>query len=420
MSNMPPSDFKARFTSSFSLFISSISIHKNIACILSRLGDKVYLPIEDIQLVLTARDLVEEDLFLSFSSSSSSPSFSSSFFSPSSHPFLPQESQKKKKKEKVSFFDGLQHQDKEKKRKEEEERAREDHRRQVKFPCDLADAVKRMKEEKTISRYSLDGGVEIPRQSFYSSSSSLSRDEQDTCSTTTASQSGFTPCCSNQKSFLSSSFLIEEEKGEKRGSKRHTGIGANTRERLLHDAREAGRSRRGEEKEEDKERKGLGEVLERHQQWSEVKRLLDCAHLPLASVVQVWQVFLHALALCREEEKRGFDEYKKRLRRRLGETLERMEKEESEAGRKNLDVAVVKDDKGRNQTVVGVVEVEKRKKKRGSREKERESKEAKEAGGEEEKAAVGVSIARIRREVYQSVFPITVKKQKKKQKMACS
>lgn len=81
MSNAPPSDFKATFTSSFSLFISSIHIRQGVACIVSRVGDKVYLPIEDISLVLTARDLIEEDLFRSFSSSSSS--YTSSFFSSS-------------------------------------------------------------------------------------------------------------------------------------------------------------------------------------------------------------------------------------------------------------------------------------------------------------------------------------------------
>ncbi|PHJ18427.1 hypothetical protein CSUI_007743 [Cystoisospora suis] len=402
MSNAPPSDFKARFTSSFSLFISSMSIHKNVACILSRLGDKVYLPLEDIHLISTASDLIEEDLFLSFSSSS--------FFSSSNYALLPRALQKKEN-EKLYLSECMRHEEEEKKRKEEE-RARKDSYH-VRSPCDVSDALirKGKEEEKKNSRYlrSTDKGVVVLPHSFSSSSSSLSREERDTCSSTTtttrASESCFlTSCCRQRKCFQSSSCpLFMEGAKEKKGSERHTGIGANPRESRFHDRTEAHHppSRQEGEKEKDEAKKGCGDLFEREQQWGEVKRVLETARLPLASVVQVWQVFLHAIALCREEEKRGLEEYKKRLRRRLTETIERIEKEnENEKSRKDV---LVKGDHGVTQ---------KRNRKAGGREKAREKKEKEGGRGEEEEKAL--SVARIRREVYQSIFPITVKKKKKK------
>ncbi|PFH31399.1 hypothetical protein BESB_028340 [Besnoitia besnoiti] len=115
---------------------------------------------------------------------------------------------------------------------------------------------------------------------------------------------------------------------------------------------------------------------ERKRQWQEVRAALSAAQLPLASVVQAWQVLLRALAVCCEGERRGLSAYAEKLKLRL-----RL------AHRPDADAGLF----GGGRPGVA-------------------------AQGEKGSARFGAAsdsqedIEQIRREVYQSVFPITVKR----------
>ncbi|CBZ56407.1 conserved hypothetical protein [Neospora caninum Liverpool] len=314
MSNTP-ADFVATFTSTFSLFIASIHIRRGVVCFQTRLGDSLHLPADDVATALTQNPMETRSFASGLTARSESVCVSAKKKAPLSLgcPSLRRAQPPDTQSWSSSSFAGS-----------EDALGCGRGRSHASTACSSHLAGSRAeapakKEEKD----SAPGGRGTP----------TSETGAVAFSGPNGGEFSFGPCASSAD--LSS-----------------TASGAGE-----------AKIQRGREAWQEKKR----------QQWEEVRAALAAAQLPLASVVQAWQVVLRAFAVCCEEERRGLCTYTGKLQKELRQV-------QSDDGDTRADEA------SSSGPLAG------------------------ECGKLERKAEETLDVAQLRRHIYQSVFPITAKR----------
>ncbi|KEP60847.1 UNVERIFIED_CONTAM: hypothetical protein HHA_277560 [Hammondia hammondi] len=313
MSNVP-ADFTATFTSTFSLFISSIHLRRGVVCFQSRLGDSLHLPADDVALLTQSSELEPLDREALFPKNSSCSAGKDTLFFSQNPCTLRRDTQSWGS----SSFAGSEE-------AFSSGRGRSTATRST--ACSLASTRFGCRAE------ALGGGKTLRGRKVRVSDRQRETAEEPVVvpSGANAGEFSFGPCASSA-GHLSSDL---RDPGE---TKKHAG--------------ESG-------------------IEKKRRQWEEVRGALAAAQLPVASVVQAWQVVLRAFAVCCEEEQRGWCTYTTELQQKLRK--------------------IQRDDGERPSDAADLL---------GERHSE----------NEEGKERENLDVAQMRRQIYQSIFPISVKR----------
>ncbi|KFH09445.1 hypothetical protein TGVAND_277560 [Toxoplasma gondii VAND] len=311
MSNAP-ADFTATFTSTFSLFISSIHLRRGVVCIQSRLGDALHLPADDVALLTQSPELEPLDREALLPENSSCSAGQEKFFSHNPCT-LRRDTQSWASS---SFADS-----------EEALSSRWGRSTATRSTaCSWTSTRFESRAEALGEGKTLKG-----REGGESDRRRETAEETVVFSGTNAGEFSFGPCAS------SAGHLSSALRGPGETKKR---------------ASESGKEKK-------------------RRQWEEVRGALAAAQLPVASVVQAWQVVLRAFAVCCEEEQRGWCTYTAALQQKLRE--------------------IQRDDGERPSDAADLW---------GGRHSDKE----------EGKGRENLDVAQMRRQIYQSIFPISVKR----------